>query len=86
MAVTKTSRPPRLPELCALRACGEARDSAGNLTARAWCEAVVQRVPDYFDPVDDPHVAAAKLKSFVNRDFGRRLRLVSFRWLANEEI
>jgi len=69
-----------------IRACGEARDSAGNLTARAWCEAVVQRVPDYFDPVDDPHVAAAKLKSFVNRDFGRRLRLVSFRWLANEEI
>ncbi|MCU0752481.1 MAG: hypothetical protein MUC40_05560 [Akkermansiaceae bacterium] len=34
-----------------VRAYGDARDPSGTkILARAWCEAVVQRVPDYVDP------------------------------------
>ncbi|MEO5916320.1 MAG: hypothetical protein ABIS50_18930 [Luteolibacter sp.] len=37
-----------------VRAYGDVRDSNGNITARAWCEAVIQRVPDYINtkPID----------------------------------
>lgn len=37
-----------------IRAYGESLDRAGNVVARAWCEAIVQRVPDYVDPSNDP--------------------------------
>lgn len=33
-----------------IRAYGDARDSSGRIIARAWCEAVVQRIPDYVAP------------------------------------
>ena len=65
---------------------GEARDSAGNVTARAWCEAVVQRVPEYLDEVDAPETAYAGLTSEANKTYGRKMRLVSFRWLSSDEI
>lgn len=35
-----------------VRGYGEARDAAGKITARAWCEAVVQRTPDYIVSTD----------------------------------
>lgn len=69
-----------------VRAYGEAQDSAGNVTARAWCEAVVQRVPEYLDAVDAPETAYAGLTSEVNKTYGRKMRLVSFRWLSGDEI
>lgn len=69
-----------------IRAYGEAQDEAGQVTARAWCEAEVQRVPVYLDPVDVPETAYVNLTSEANKSYGRKLRIVSFRWLNKEEI
>lgn len=69
-----------------IRAYGEATDSGGKVLARAWCEATIQRVPEYVDPADHPDVTDLALTSAVNRSFGRQLRITGFRWLNSEEI
>ena len=69
-----------------VRSYGEAVDKAGNVLARAWCEAVVQRVPDYLDLVDNADAKPVELTKEVNKRFGRRLQVVSFRWLSPEEV
>lgn len=71
-----------------VRTCGQAQDAAGNITARAYCEAVVQRVPDYIDPADAPSLNAYTDASAspINRFFGRRMKVVSFRWLSSTEV
>jgi hypothetical protein len=66
-----------------IRAYGDAVDPSGKVTARAWCEAVVQRVPQPIDPDDsgiNPEDAGKP------GDFGRRFLITSFRWLTEEEI
>jgi hypothetical protein len=69
-----------------IRSYGEARSRDGSrVTARAWCEAVVQRVPDFVDAADAPETAEAALKT-ANQRFGRRFEVVSFRWLNEDEI
>lgn len=68
-----------------IRGYGEARDAAGrNVLARAWCEAVVQRVPDFVDPSDEAHKPVPE--SRANLKFGRRFNIVSFRYLAPREV
>ncbi len=68
-----------------IRAYGEAQDKDGNVLARAWCEAVVQRVPDFVDPVNKASTPQAGLNP-TNQKFGRRFRQISMRWLSAEEI
>lgn len=68
-----------------VRACGQALDANGKVEAKVYAEAVVQRVPDYLDPANPPAAAPADLKE-TNRRFGRRLEVVSFRWLSPNEI
>ena len=68
-----------------LRAYGEARDERGTVIARAWCEAVVVRGKAFFDPGDPPDTTAAKLQP-LNKRFGRRFEIVSFRWLQANDI
>lgn len=66
-----------------IRAYGDATDASGNITATAWCEAVVQRTPEPLDPDAsgiNPRLNGAK------GDFGRRFIITSFRWLSPEEI
>jgi hypothetical protein len=65
-----------------IRAYGEA-GPAGGPKVTAWCEAVVQRVPEYLDAGDKPWGIATKP---INTRFGRRYEIVSFRWLSQSEI
>jgi hypothetical protein len=69
-----------------IRAYGEARDKAGKVIARAWCEAVVERDRAHIDPADAAEVQPAALTSVANRAFGRRFNILSFRWLNPGEI
>jgi len=68
-----------------IRAYGEATN--GRETARAWCEAIVQRMPAYVDPSDPPETLPEDLEAdSPNALFGRRYKTVSFRWLSPEEV
>jgi hypothetical protein len=69
-----------------IRTYGDALDASGKVEARAWCEAVIQRVPDYLESADQPHVRQAALTSNANKNFGRKLEIISFRWLNPNEV
>ncbi|MEY3607773.1 MAG: hypothetical protein RLZZ447_561 [Verrucomicrobiota bacterium] len=78
-----------------IRAYGEAVNPATNATeGRAWCEALVQRVPEYFDPPtgngdltgDAAEVLPENLTSPLNLANGRRFRILSFRWLTQPDL
>ncbi|BDS06608.1 hypothetical protein NT6N_16480 [Oceaniferula spumae] len=80
-----------------IRSYGESRDAQGNIQARAWCEAIVQRVPDYVDDTNSPEVPARQMSdegvfsdnaelTETNRKWGRQFRIISFRWLNQDEI
>jgi len=66
-----------------IRAFGDARDKDDKVIARAWCEATVQRFPEYVDQTDKPEVAAT---TEANKAFGRRFSVVAFRWLHPDEV
>ncbi len=68
-----------------IRTYGESTDSAGNPKARAWCEAIVQRLPEYVDPTNAATVRGNAL-TVINRNYGRKFNIVSFRWLGSNEI
>lgn len=67
-----------------IRTVGRALDKAGKVSATAYAEAVVQRLPDYVDPADQAHVTPPS--SAANRGFGRRIAITGFRWLSQSEI
>lgn len=69
-----------------IRGYGEVKDASGNILAKATCEAVVQRVPEWVDPIDKPVVVPDKLSSETNKIFGRRFEVVSFRMLSTGEL
>jgi Tfp pilus assembly protein PilV len=73
-----------------IRTYGDSLDSKGNVKAQAWCEAVVQRVPDYVDSSTDTGDEAYKkqvdLQSETNKKFGRKFNIISFRWLNPAEV
>ncbi len=69
-----------------IRAYGEAKDPvSGKVTAKSWCEAIVQRRADYVDPSNNSDDKTSLL-SDENKSFGRRFEIMSFRWLTEEEI
>ncbi len=68
-----------------IRGYGEAKDQAGKVIARSWCEAVVQRTPEFVDPSNAADAAISSLTA-VNSTFGRRFEIVSFRRISNAEI
>ncbi len=69
-----------------VRTYGEVRNQiTGVVEGSAYGEAVVQRLPEYFDPSQPPETALAAANG-INSNFGRRFRVVSFRWLNENEI
>jgi hypothetical protein len=69
-----------------IRGYGEARDPQGKILAKATCEAVVQRYPEWLDPADKVETAPDALTSKANKTFGRRFLVTSLRWLNPNEI
>jgi hypothetical protein len=68
-----------------IRSYGDAVDADGKVIARAWCEAVVERDKEFIDPADKPETLTGSLRQ-MNRDFGRRYKVQSFRWLNPGEV
>lgn len=68
-----------------IRAYGDSVDASGKVLARAWCEAEVQRDGAFVDGSDAPEKAIASIGS-INKVFGRRYQIVSFRWLTADEV
>ncbi len=87
-----------------IRTYGEAVNPATSaVEGRAWAEAIVQRVPEYFDksmaadslpsaflpvpdPIDPTLPATSTQAQDLNRIYGRRFKVVSFRWLTRSDI
>lgn len=73
-----------------IRAYGESKHSVtGETESSAWCEAIVQRRADYVDSVaDDSTVMPSEstLTSEINKRFGRRFSVISFRWLSSDDV
>ncbi len=72
-----------------IRTYGSATDKSGNTTARAWCEAVVQRTPSPVLANDKPDSATPAITTTLDKPgitFGRKFEIISFRWLNSNEI
>jgi hypothetical protein len=76
-----------------IRAYGDVLNPVSGSTtseARAWCEAIVQRLPDYVDDsmpaATDLTAAPASSAKITNQTFGRRFKIVSFQWLSANDI
>jgi hypothetical protein len=69
-----------------IRGYGEAKNPSTNqIVAKAYCEAVVQRLPDPVKSGPSTDTALAELAS-SSSPFGRQFVIVSFRWLNESEI
>jgi len=69
-----------------VRTYGESVNPAtGVVQGRAWLEAIVQRETGYVNPADHPALPISAL-SASSLTFGRRFRVVSFRWLSASDI
>ncbi|MDH4445363.1 MAG: hypothetical protein QE267_09560 [Akkermansiaceae bacterium] len=69
-----------------IRTYGDALDANGNVQAKAWCEAVVQRVPEYISKEDQAHLKQSDLNAPENKNFGRKLEIMSMRYLSETEV
>jgi len=68
-----------------IRSYGDALDSKGEIVARAWCEAVVQRSasPVGWDGTKDRLIQPQRPNE---TGFGRKFRIISFRWLNQKDV
>jgi hypothetical protein len=66
-----------------IRAYGEVKNASGDITARAWCEAIVQRTPE---PIAPDNTGLNPDLSQPEGAFGRSFKVVSFRWLSAPEV
>jgi len=79
-----------------IRTYGEVLDPVNSTVSvpvvlgQAWCEAVVQRLPDYVEPKtavsgNSPEDTSPSLTS-TNQAFGRKFKIITFRWLSPQDI
>ncbi|WP_309383760.1 hypothetical protein [Cerasicoccus frondis] len=69
-----------------IRAYGESGNAFDGTTTKAWCEAIVQRLPEYIVADENEAWSDAGNLSPTNQMFGRRFILIGFRWLNETEI
>jgi len=71
-----------------VRAYGDAWNPVTNTASgRAWCEAVVQRVPDVTDPAGGAYASGDEIQiDPAKYPFGRKFKIISFRWLTSDDI
>lgn len=71
-----------------VRAYGDTRNPVdATVAARAWCEAVVQRMPDVTDPAVGTYAVGDEIQiDPVKYPFGRKFKIISFRWLSPGDI
>jgi hypothetical protein len=82
-----------------IRAYGDVESAvSGEIESRVWLEAIVQRMPEYVDASDAPETPVSLIDpgepvrpenpalSDINRQFGRKFKIVAFRWLSEDEI
>lgn len=68
-----------------VRAYGDVRNPLnGAVVARAWCEAVVQRIPEALEIPDGSSPEQERIAP--EGEFGRAFQVVAFRWLDEEQI
>ncbi len=67
----------------------------GEVQGRAWCEAIVQRLPDYVDAKERgvtggtgnlPEDTRSTPLTGTNVSFGRKFKVISFRWLNANDL
>ncbi|MDP0491929.1 MAG: hypothetical protein Q7Q71_12845 [Verrucomicrobiota bacterium JB023] len=66
-----------------VRAYGDSVDKTGKVIAQAWCEAVIQRTPE---PLATNEGGSDSDVPTADSRWGRRLKVVSFRWLNATEV
>ncbi|MDR2603294.1 MAG: hypothetical protein LBC11_01900 [Puniceicoccales bacterium] len=69
-----------------VRALGNHVDSRGKVIEQAYCEAVVQRVPEYVNKNENAPGDTGENLSKINKKFGRRYKIILFRWLDGGDI
>lgn len=68
-----------------VRSYGESIDPlSGAVNGKAWCEAVIQRVPDYLE--DSTEAWDFPMPNSNNEKFGRKFVVIRFRWLSEDDI
>jgi hypothetical protein len=68
-----------------IRTYGDVRDANGNIIAHAWCEATVRRERDFVNPADEADLTTPPT-SPANQTFGRGFKVITFRWLNQNEV
>lgn len=69
-----------------IRTYGESVNPVTGETASAWCEAIVQRMPEFVDSAANASTHDISTVNTTNQIFGRKFKIVSFRWLTKDEI
>ncbi|MDR1433251.1 MAG: hypothetical protein LBI61_02845 [Puniceicoccales bacterium] len=69
-----------------VRAFGDHVNNSGKTMERAYCEAIVQRVPEYVCDRENFPGDAGDALSETNGKFGRRYKVILFRWLSCDAL